>query len=102
MVQKGWITTRILPPPPNPLPPGFRSDLHCAFHEGAAGHDLENCYPLKARVQELVRDKILSFHDTNPNVLSNPLPEHKKGSFNQLQPSYFPKTDISSLCLISH
>ena len=77
MVQKGLITTKALPPP-NPLPPGFRSDLHCAFHEGAACHDLENCYALKARVRDLIRDKTLTFHDTNPNVQSNPLPEHEK------------------------
>ena len=68
MVQKGLITTRTPPPPPNPLPHGFRFDLHCAFHEGVADHDLENCYALKARVRDLIRDKILTFHDTNPNV----------------------------------
>ena len=77
LVQKGLITTKALLPP-NPLPSGFRSDLHCAFHEGAAGHDLENCYALKARVQDLIKAEIITFKDSNPNVQSNPLPEHEK------------------------
>ena len=77
LVQRGFITTRPLTPP-NPLPSGFRSDLHCEFHKGVAGHDLEHCFALKARVRELIRDKILSFHDENPNVVNNPLPGHAK------------------------
>src|SRR3954469_20327947 len=75
LVQKGLITTRAMPPPRNPLPDGFRSDLHCEFHQGAAGHDLERCFPLKERVQELVRSKLLTFKDMGPNVVTNPLPD---------------------------
>ena len=57
LVQKGLITTRPLIPR-NPPPVKFRSDLHCEFHQGAAGHDLESCYALKNRVQELVKENI--------------------------------------------
>ena len=60
--------------PPDPLPVGFRTDLHCEFHQGAAGHDLEHCYALKARVQELVRGQEINFGDPPPNVINNPLP----------------------------
>ncbi|XP_058745950.1 uncharacterized protein LOC131618811 [Vicia villosa] len=74
MVLKVLITTRALTPP-NPLPTSFRSDLHCAFHQGGDGHDLENCYALKARVQELMRANMLTFKDVCPNVKTNPLPE---------------------------
>ena len=73
LVELGLITTRPLIPP-NPLPTGVRTDLHCEFHQGAAGHDLENCYPLKARVRELVRSKEINFRDPPPNVINNPLP----------------------------
>ncbi|XP_058729077.1 uncharacterized protein LOC131601309 [Vicia villosa] len=75
LVQKGLITTRAMPPPRNPPSRGFRPDLHCEFHQGGAGHDLEGCYALKALVQELVRAKMLSFRDMGPNVVTNPLPE---------------------------
>ncbi|GAU51805.1 hypothetical protein TSUD_415930 [Trifolium subterraneum] len=66
------------PPPPVPavLPTWYRSDLTCAFHQGAPGHDVERCYALKKAVQELIRNKVLSFKDENPNVRNNPLPNH--------------------------
>ena len=69
------------PPPPIPerLPAWYRTDLTCAFHQGAPGHDVEHCYALKKEVQNLVRANLLSFRDSNPNVQVNPLPNH--GSF---------------------
>src|SRR4051812_45521324 len=77
LVKKVLITT-IAFTPPNPLPPGFRSDLHCEFHQGGAGHNLESCFALKARVQELMRANMIYFKDINPNVVKNLLPEHDK------------------------
>ncbi|GAU36250.1 hypothetical protein TSUD_214470 [Trifolium subterraneum] len=35
------------------------------------GHDVERCYPLKKAVQDLIRNKVLSFKDENPNVQSS-------------------------------
>ncbi|GAU10217.1 hypothetical protein TSUD_423220, partial [Trifolium subterraneum] len=66
------------PPPPAPavLPTWYRSDLTCAFHQGAPGHDVERCYAFKKAVQELIHNKVLSFKDENPNVRNNPLPNH--------------------------
>ncbi|GAU39398.1 hypothetical protein TSUD_397040 [Trifolium subterraneum] len=66
------------PPPPVPavLPTWYRSDLTCVFHQGAPGHDVERCYALKKAVQELIRNKVLSFKDENPNVQNNLLPDH--------------------------
>ena len=45
---------------------------------------MENCYPLKTKVQDLVRCGILCFEDVGPNVKKNPLPEHGK-SVNMVQ-----------------
>lgn len=56
------------PPPPNPLPSWYNPNAHFEFHEGAAGHDLEGCFALKARVQDLVMANILTFKDVGPNV----------------------------------
>ena len=72
MVQKSLITTRPLIPRNPPLA-GFRSDLHCEFHQGAADHDLESCYALKNRVQELVKANILIFKEAGPNVINSSL-----------------------------
>ncbi|GAU50278.1 hypothetical protein TSUD_409140 [Trifolium subterraneum] len=87
------------PPPPVPvvLPTWYRSDLTCAFHQGAPGHDVERCYALKKAVQELIRNKVLSFKDENPNVQINPLPNH--GSSVHLIQSCQETSTILSECL---
>ena len=46
---------------------------------------MENCYPLKTKVQDLVRSGILFFEDVGPNVKKNPLPEHGKAVVNMVQ-----------------
>src|SRR4051812_42411138 len=62
-------------PPTNPLF-WYKVDAHCAFHQNAPGHTVENCYPLMSEVQKLVRSGMLTFKDVNPNVQVNPLPNH--------------------------
>ncbi|XP_039686840.1 uncharacterized protein [Medicago truncatula] len=76
LLVRGLVQT--LPPPrvQNPLPPWFRADRNCAFHQGAPGHDIEHCYPLKEAVQKLIHNKDLSFTDPNPVAPNNPLPPH--------------------------
>ncbi|GAU32216.1 hypothetical protein TSUD_277960 [Trifolium subterraneum] len=71
LLAKNFVQTRPPPPVPAVLPPWYRSDLTCVFHQGAPGHDVERCYPLKKAVQDLVRNKVLSFKDENPNVQSS-------------------------------
>ncbi|XP_025985529.2 uncharacterized protein [Glycine max] len=76
LLAKNLVQVRTPPRTPDVLPPWFRHDLTCAFHQGAPGHDVENCYVLKNEVQKLVRANLLSFKDQNPNVQANPLPNH--------------------------
>ncbi|GAU37329.1 hypothetical protein TSUD_61430 [Trifolium subterraneum] len=76
LLAKNFVQTRPPPTVPAVLPTWYRSDLTCAFHQGAPGHDVERCYALKKAVQELIRNKVLSFKDENPNVRNNPLPNH--------------------------
>src|SRR6266487_5061020 len=71
LLAKNFVQTRPPPPVPAVSPPWYRSDLTCAFHQGAPGHDVERCYPLKKAVQDLVRNKVLSFKNENPNVQSS-------------------------------
>ncbi|KAI5429344.1 hypothetical protein KIW84_034087 [Lathyrus oleraceus] len=73
-------------PPAIPANPQwwYKPDQHCAYHSGAPGHNVENCFPLKNKVQDLMRSGILSFEDSNPNVTRNPLPSHGK-SVNMIQ-----------------
>lgn len=86
LIQRGLVVPKGYPtPPPNPLPAWYNSAKHCEFHEGAPDHDLDNCFALKLRVQELIKSDILSFKDTNPNVKTNPMPNHAGPSINMLE-----------------
>ena len=50
-------------------PPRYRPDQNCIFHQGARGHDTEQCYPLKEKVQKLIENNIWSFEDPDIKVL---------------------------------
>ncbi|KAI5434524.1 hypothetical protein KIW84_021381 [Lathyrus oleraceus] len=84
LIERKLITPR--DPPAIPTNPKwwYKPELHCVYHSGAPGHDVENCYRLKNKVQDLVRCGILCFEDVGPNIKKNPLPEHGK-SVNMVQ-----------------
>ena len=76
LIHKKLVQTRPPPAVPSPLPWYYKANQTCAFHQGAPGHNVENCYPLKTEVQKLVKSGILSFKDVGPNVKDSPSPKH--------------------------
>ncbi|XP_050889459.1 uncharacterized protein LOC127094708 [Lathyrus oleraceus] len=66
---------RAAPPVPDKLPRRYNPNEHYAFHSNAPGHDTENFFVFKGKVQELVRLGLIKFGDM-PNVETNPFPEH--------------------------
>jgi hypothetical protein len=69
LIKKKLVQTRPLPRVPNPLPSWYRPDLKCDFHQGAPGHDTEQCYPLKEEVQKLIENNTGFFEDPDIKVL---------------------------------
>lgn len=68
---------------PKDIPPAtFRyhsrhnSNVSCAFHVGYIGHSSEDFLVLKAKLQEVIDHKVLSFSKEKPNMKTNPLPVH--------------------------
>ncbi|KAI5425579.1 hypothetical protein KIW84_031404 [Lathyrus oleraceus] len=84
LVLKNSIQPRNPPQIPEPLPWWYTPELHCAFHQGAPGHDIEKCYLLKYEVQKLMKSGMVSFVDRAPNVKANPLPIHGNSSVNMV------------------
>ncbi|RHN71941.1 putative transcription factor bZIP family [Medicago truncatula] len=76
LLKKNLIQTLPLPRVPNSLPPWYRPDLNCVFHQGAPGHDTEQCYPLKEEVQKLIENNVWSFDDQDIKVLLQHLAPH--------------------------
>ena len=60
-------------PLPQPIPPQFRMDLHCAYHQGS-GHETNHCTALRHTIQDLIDQGVV--HLGQPSVTTNPLPAH--------------------------
>ena len=73
MVEGGLIVPLPPRPPPQPTPPGFRTDLHCAYHQ-RAGHDTNDCAALRHAIQDLIDQGLVDLG--RPGITTNPLPTH--------------------------
>ncbi|XP_050889212.1 uncharacterized protein LOC127094416 [Lathyrus oleraceus] len=63
-----------MPPPFERLPAGYNSNARREFHSSGIGHDMENCWALKYKVQELLDSKAIQLTPENgPNVIQNPM-----------------------------
>ncbi|TYK09460.1 uncharacterized protein E5676_scaffold499G00530 [Cucumis melo var. makuwa] len=67
-----------------PYPKWYDPNAKCEYHAGAIGHSMENYFPLKAKVQSLVKAGWLKFKKTGeePDVNQNPLPNHEGPAIN--------------------
>ncbi|RVW84879.1 hypothetical protein CK203_039490 [Vitis vinifera] len=73
LTEAGLLTALTPRPPPQPLPPQFRMDLHCAYHQGP-GHETDRCTALRHAIQDLIDWGLV--HLGQPSVTQNPLPAH--------------------------
>ena len=71
LVEGGLIVPLPPRPPPQPTLPGFRTNLHCAYHQ-RAGHYTDNYAALRHAIQDLI-DKGLVYLGC-PGVTVDPLP----------------------------
>ena len=70
----GELIAPLLPRPPlQPTPPGFRTDLHCAYHQ-RADHDTDNYLALRHVIQDLIDQGLVDLGC--PGVITDPLPTH--------------------------
>lgn len=69
LIERDLIQTRATPRVPTKMPYWYKPELTCAFHQGAPGHDIEQCFALKSEVQKLIETNKLSFEDVDPALL---------------------------------
>ena len=58
LVERGLLTALALRPPPQPVPPQFKMDFHCAYHQGL-GHDIDHCFTLRHAIQDLIDQSLV-------------------------------------------
>ena len=72
-IEDGLLTQLAPRPLPQPIPPRFRMDLHCSYHQGI-GHDTDHCIALRHAIQDLLDQGLVNLGQ--PSVTTNPLPAH--------------------------
>ena len=63
LLERNLNHTKAPLPVPAKLTSRYRSDLFCAFHQGAPGHDIEHCFGLQKKVQKLIRKNLIPFEE---------------------------------------
>ena len=65
------------PKNPNTSSPYYHSNAKCAYHSDSLGHDTNNCWALKNKIQDLIDAKEVEFDaPEKPNVISASMPKH--------------------------
>ena len=74
------VTLREAPKNLNTISPLYNPNARCAYHSNGPGHDTNNCWALKNKVQDLIEAKEIEF-DTpkKPNIITSPMPKHGHG-----------------------
>ena len=73
------------PKNPNTSSPYYHSIAKCAYHSDSAGHDTNNCWALKNKIQDLIDAKEVEFDaPEKPNVIYAPMPKCDRWIWNWL------------------
>jgi len=63
LLKRNLSYTKAPLPMPTKLTSRYRPDLFFAFHQGAPGHDIENCFAFQKVVQKLVKNNLIPFEE---------------------------------------
>ena len=77
LLKTNLVTPREAPKNPNTTSPLYNPNARCAYHSDSLGHDSNNCWALKNKVQDLIDAKEIEFEaPEKPNVMTAPMPKH--------------------------
>jgi hypothetical protein len=87
-LKKHGVLTPFPPsPPPDPLPPRYKANAYCKYHQTKG----QKCLRLKHDIQDLIDSgKIEPPRANRPNVTTNPLPTHAvlpPANINMIEPT---------------
>ena len=70
LLRSNLVTLKESPKKPNTTSPHYHTNAHCAYHSQSPGHDTNNRWALKNKVQDLLEAKDIEF-DTpeKPNAI---------------------------------
>ena len=77
LLKLNLATIKEAPKNVNTSSPHYHANAKCAYHSDSVGHDTNDCWALKHKIQDLIEAKEVEFDaPEKPNVISAPLPKH--------------------------
>ena len=61
LLEVNLITLKDPPGNPNTSALGYRPDAFCVYHSHSPGHDTDDCWALKNKIQDLIDEGVLEF-----------------------------------------
>src|SRR4051812_127468 len=79
LLKKGLITLKDPPRNPSTSSSRYNPNARCAYHSNSPGHDTNNCWTLKNKIQDMIdAGEIEFYHPKTPVVITAPMPNHDK------------------------
>src|ERR1051325_1183502 len=80
MLKAELITLRDPPQHVNTSYPKYNPNARCGYHSNSPGHDTNNCWALKNKIQDMIEAQEIEFDPSieTPNVINAPMPDHGK------------------------
>ncbi|XP_058741285.1 uncharacterized protein LOC131613654 [Vicia villosa] len=72
LVQSSLVVPKFLKPPKS-FPPEYDPNVQCDYHAGSVGHSTEDCNSFKAKVQQLIDMRYLTFQEGKLLINGHPL-----------------------------
>ena len=89
LLKANLVTLYDPPPNPNISSPKYNPNSKCAYHSNSHGHETDQCWALKTKIQDLIDNKTIEFDPpATPNVITAPMSNHDKG-FNAIDDTTF-------------
>ena len=57
LLRSNLVTLKEAPKNPNTTSPHYHPNARCAYHSESPGHDINNCWALKNKIQDLIEAK---------------------------------------------
>ena len=80
LLKANLVTLRNPPSNPDISSPKYNPNAKCVYHSNSPGHETDQCWALKNKIQDLISNKTIEFDPpTTPNVITAPILNHGKG-----------------------
>ena len=61
MLKMNLVILRDPPTNPNTFSPTYSPDARCVYHSDSPGHDTDDCWTLKYKIQDLIDEGVMEF-----------------------------------------